>query len=94
MVIVVKPALPAQNSIPERDRVNPDNPEYDPATIYVLELATIIALMDKDTIRVLGKDVSEALQNTIRNAPSTHPVVVSRAVSYLLSLLCIGHVSE
>lgn len=94
-MIVVKPALPTQNpNRPEGDRINPDNPSYDPATVYVLELATIIALRDQDTIGVLGKDVFEALHNIIRNAASTHPVVVSRAVFYLLSLICINHVSE
>lgn len=95
MVIVVKPTLPAQNSIrPEADRINLDSSGYDPATVYVLELATIISLRDRDTIEVLGEDVFEALHNKIRNATSAHPVVVSRAVFYLLSLLCISHVSE
>ena len=94
VVIVVKPAMPARTSIrPEGDRINSDIPSYDPATVYVLELATIIALRDRDTIGAFGKDVFEALHNVIRNAASIHPVVVSRAVFYLLSLLCISHVS-
>lgn len=94
MVIVVKPALPAQNSIgPEADRISLDSSGYDPATVYVLELATIIALRDRDTIGVLGKEVFEALHNMIRNSASTHPVVVSRAVFYLLSLISNSDVS-
>jgi len=95
VVIVVKPALPAHSPTkPNGHRVTSNSPGYDPAIVYVLELATIIVLRDQETIRILGKDVVEALHNVIRNATSSHPVVVSRAVFYLLNILCVSHVSE
>ena len=95
MVIVVKPAIPAHSpQRPDGERINPGSPGYDPELVYILELATIIALRDQNTIRIMGKDVFEALHNLIRTAASTHPVVVSRAVFYLLRLLCVSHVSD
>ncbi len=96
VVIMVKPELPAHSPTrPYSDRINPDTSAmYDPGVVYILELATIIALRDQDTIRTLGKEVFEALHHVVRNAASTHPVVVSRAVFYLLNLLCVGHVSD
>lgn len=64
-----------------------DQPIYNPAVVYVLELATILALRDEETIASLGADVSEALQGVIRDADRLHPVALSRTVFYLLSLL-------
>lgn len=97
-VIAVKPsegALPAPtplrvsqngsttNKVPQ----GPQTPTYDPALVYVLELATILALRDEETITVLGEDVAGALQRVIRDADGLHPVALSRSVFYLLSLL-------
>lgn len=67
---------------------------YDPAVVYVLELATCLVLRDKDTIRELGKELAEALQSIIRGAAFAHHIVVSRTIYYLLSLLRESHVSN
>lgn len=69
------------------------NPKYDPAVVYVLELATCLSLRDQDTIAALGKQVADALQNVIRGAAYAHHIIVSRAIYYLLSLLRESHVS-
>ncbi|KAK3638474.1 GDP/GTP exchange factor for ARF [Elasticomyces elasticus] len=63
------------------------SPLYDPAVVYVLELATILALRDEETITALGADVADALQTVIRDADRLHPVALSRTVFYLLALL-------
>src|SRR4051794_16242731 len=42
------------------------NPKYDPAVVYVLELASCIALRNQDTIAALGKQVVDTLQSVIR----------------------------
>lgn len=60
---------------------------YDPSVVYLLELATIIALRDSDTIAAVGESVADALQNIVRDASNTHSLIVSRAVFYLLHLL-------
>ncbi|EMC91775.1 hypothetical protein BAUCODRAFT_79330 [Baudoinia panamericana UAMH 10762] len=62
-------------------------PVYRPAVVYVLELATILALRDEETIAALGADVADALQSAIRDAERLHPVALSRTVFYLLALL-------
>lgn len=88
MVIVVKPDRP--NPAPIRTNGNRSSSKgllYDPSVVYLLELATIIALRDDETIAAVGEVVADALQNVVRDAANTHPLVVSRAVFYLLHLL-------
>lgn len=65
----------------------------DPANIFVLELSTVLSLRDRETLENLGGEVSEALQNIMRDASSYHPTTVSRAVFYLLKLLNVSYVS-
>nr|POE72422.1 uncharacterized protein CFP56_12295 [Quercus suber] len=87
-VITVKPELPASSPLrPNPARAEPDQPVYDPAVVYILELTTILALRDEETITTLGADVAEALQSVIADAERLHPVALSRTVFYLLSLL-------
>ncbi|KAI7682970.1 Sec7-domain-containing protein, partial [Hortaea werneckii] len=55
-VISVKPALPAPTPLRGNGTKlsqNADQPVYDPAVVYVLELATILALRDEETITAL-----------------------------------------
>lgn len=88
VVIVVKPDKP--NLTPVRTNGHRSTSQgllYDPSMVYLLELATIIALRDSETIAAVGEVVADALQNVVRDAANTHPLVVSRAVFYLLHLL-------
>ncbi|KAF2459147.1 cytohesin-2 [Lineolata rhizophorae] len=91
-VIVVKPDLP--NPTPVRPNGGGagksrqhSGPVYDPSLPFVLELATLLALRDKETVAALGKDVADALQTVVRDAQGTHPEAIARAVYYLLTLL-------
>ena len=88
-VIAVKPEIPAPTPLRANGTKTPTNerPIYDPAVVYVLELATILALRDDETISALGSDVAKALQTVISDAERLHPVALSRTVFYLLSLL-------
>ncbi|KAK4494195.1 hypothetical protein PRZ48_014493 [Zasmidium cellare] len=87
-VIAVKPELPAPTPVRTNGTKSRDEPPvYNPAVVYVLELATILALRDEDTITALGSEVAGALQTVIRDADHLHPVALSRTVFYLLSLL-------
>lgn len=63
------------------------SPVYDPSMVYILELCTVLAIRDKETIDAFGADVAEALQNVIRNSASWHTLMVSRTIFYLLHLL-------
>ncbi|KKZ67911.1 hypothetical protein EMCG_06440 [[Emmonsia] crescens] len=88
-VIVVKPERPPPNSSRQpNSKADPNRPSYDPGMIYVLELATILTLRDQDTIRELGESLTGALQNIVRDFKGFHSLAVSRAISYLLNLLC------
>ncbi|KAF2473777.1 Sec7-domain-containing protein [Lindgomyces ingoldianus] len=87
-VIVVKPELPHPNSPrPNGNKAKLNRPTYDPSLVFVLELATVLALRDDETVQELAKDVTDSLQSVIRDASKLHPVVIARSVYYLLSLL-------
>ena len=70
-----------------------DGPVYNPAAVYILELATVLALRDEETVQMLGSEVADALQNVIRDAANYHNTMISRTVFYLLNLLQASYVS-
>lgn len=65
-----------------------------PSVVFLLEFATVLAMRDKGTMEAVGEEVTVALQTVVRDSANLHPVVVSRAVYYLLSLLQVGFESE
>lgn len=87
-VIVVKPELPnATSPRTNGNKAKGNRPVYDPSLVFVLELATVLALRDQETVQELAKDVTDALATVIRDASKLHPVLIARSVYYLLSLL-------
>lgn len=91
-VIVVKPERPPNSSRLANGKADPNRPTYDPGMIYILELATIITLRDRETLKTLGESLGIALQTFIRDARNLHPLALSRVVHYLLALLRLSHV--
>lgn len=91
-VIVVKPERPPNPSRLANGKVDPNRPSYDPSMIYILELATILTLRDRETLETLGEGLSIALQSFIRDARNVHPLALSRVVYYLLEQLRLSHV--
>ena len=94
VVIVVKPDRP--NPPPARTnghRATSQGLLYDPSVVFILELATIIAIRDEETVELVGQVVADALQNVVRDASNVHPLVISRAVYYLLHLLDCSQVT-
>lgn len=86
-VITVKPDLPAPSPLrPNGSKARTQGSQYDPSLVFALELATIVALRDAETVEKLGKSVADALQTVLRDN-NVHPVVLSRTVYYLLKLL-------
>ncbi|KAF2994489.1 GDP/GTP exchange factor for ARF [Curvularia kusanoi] len=86
-VIVVKPEVPGQAPRPNGSKVKGKGPVYDPSLVFVLELATVLAQRDEESVKELAKDVTDALSTVIRDASKHHPVVIARSVYYLLGLL-------
>lgn len=93
-VIVVKPPVPAPTPVrPNGQKVQPSVPDYDPAFVCILELATVLAMRDQESISSFGQDVAQCLKSVVRDADQLHPVTASRASYYLLSLLKASDVS-
>ncbi|EPS36024.1 hypothetical protein H072_10526 [Dactylellina haptotyla CBS 200.50] len=92
-VVIIKYDLPviAQNgqAPPERK-----GEIYDPAVLYVTELATCLALRTPEAVQKFGPEVSVSLQNIIRGAKQAHPLVVARCIYYLLAILKAGYEYE
>ena len=63
---------------------------YDPTLVWALELATLLAMRDRETVAELGRDVAVALQTVMRSVESLHFVTTSRVVYYLLQLLRVS----
>lgn len=94
LVIVVKPDRPSPTTIRTNGhRSTSQGLLYDPSVVYILELATIIALRDQETVAAVGQAVADALQNVVRDSINVHPLVVSRAVFYLFHVLHASQVS-
>ena len=90
-VIMVKPEPGSPNPKVNGHRISAIS-TYDPSILYILELATMLAIRDENSTAAVGKDLAEALQNIVRNAANNHPLIVSRATFYLLHLLSASHV--
>jgi brefeldin A-resistance guanine nucleotide exchange factor 1 len=92
MVIVVKPE-PGSPTKSSANRATTTS-NYDPRIVYILELAAMLAIKDERSSATIGREVAEALQNVVRGSANSHPLIVSRAVFYLLHLLNASHVSS
>ena len=88
VVIVVRPEKPAPTPIKTNGhRSNRSTLTYDPSVVLILELSTIVATRDPESVALMGQAVADALQAIVRDAANIHPLVLSRAVYYLLYLL-------
>ena len=85
VVAVIRPDLGIPN--PRSREYSIVTSTYNPSMIYSLELASMIAIENKDHGGVVSKDVVEVLQDVIRSSNGNHPLVVSRAAFYLLHVL-------
>ncbi|RMD42675.1 hypothetical protein DV735_g2423, partial [Chaetothyriales sp. CBS 134920] len=87
-VVTVKPERP----MPVTTRMNGGRTprsglQYEPGTVFLLELATMLTLRDPDTVASGGDSLMATLQNFVRDASNLHPLVSSRVVRYLLDML-------
>lgn len=92
VVAIVKPDLMPTPATKINGQKSNNAANYNPAMIYILELASIIVIQNHESAVSVGKEVVEALQDVIRNANTFHPLIVSRATLYLLHILRASHV--
>jgi golgi-specific brefeldin A-resistance guanine nucleotide exchange factor 1 len=83
------PSTPANGGEPPVKK-----PVYDPKVAYILELCTVLALRDGDTVERLGKAATKALQAIIRDSARFHSSLVSRAVFYQFHILKASYVGR
>ena len=94
-VIVVRPDRSGPAPIRTNGhRANPMKPAYDPSVVFVLELAVIMATRDHGSVALMGQPMADALQTVVRDATNVHPLVLARAVFYLLYFLNASQVSS
>ena len=93
-VITVKPEVPALTPL-RPNGVKPASalPTYDAGFVCMIELATVLAIRDQESIEAIGGNVANVLQSAIRDANRLHPFAVSRLCYYLLCLLRTSNVS-
>ncbi|KAL6719100.1 GDP/GTP exchange factor for ARF [Lecanora helva] len=88
VVIVVRPDKPALAPIETNgQRSRTVTSVYDPSVVLALELSTVMATRDQESVALMGEAVAEALQAIVRDAANVHPLTLSRAIYYLLYLL-------
>lgn len=93
-VIVVKTERPSSaGPRPSSTKSDLTSPGYNPGMLYTLELATVLAIRDAETIEAVGENLAGSLQGIVRDARNVHPLIVSRVLYYLLNLLRLSYVS-
>ncbi|KKY18687.1 putative sec7 domain protein [Phaeomoniella chlamydospora] len=90
-IVTVKPERPTHGSRAGTQKVSTTGPAYAPNVVYLLEFATVLAMKNKDTMELVGEEVTATLQNTVRDSSNLHPLVISRVVHYLLSFMKAGY---
>ncbi|KUL90825.1 hypothetical protein ZTR_00895 [Talaromyces verruculosus] len=91
-VIVVKTERPSSaGPRPSSAKTDLTSPGYNPGMLYTLELATVLAIRDAETIESVGENLAGSLQGIVRDARNVHPLVVSRVLYYLLNLLRLSY---
>jgi golgi-specific brefeldin A-resistance guanine nucleotide exchange factor 1 len=64
---------------------------YDPSMIFLLELATSIAIRNKESMQSLSSELAAYCIEVLRQRKVLHPILVERALIYLLALKKRGH---
>ena len=94
-VIVVRPDRPKPAPIRTNGhRSSQSGPTYDPSMVFVLEMITILSTRDQASVKMMGQAVVDALDTVVRDTANIHPLMLSRAVFYMLYLLNAAQVDR
>ena len=80
----VKDAAPFHGS-------EPQDKSYDPSMLFLLELATSLAIRDVESMRDLSGELAGYCTEILRQRKHLHPILVERTLIYLMALEKRGH---
>jgi len=64
---------------------------YDPSMLFLLELATSLAIRDEESMKDFSAEVAEYCTEILRQRKHLHPILVERTLIYLMALKTRGH---
>jgi golgi-specific brefeldin A-resistance guanine nucleotide exchange factor 1 len=59
---------------------------YDPTRLFLLEIATALAIRDEQTVRDHGAKVAGYCTEILRQRKHLHPILVERSLIYLMAI--------
>jgi len=69
----------------------PNEISYDPPTVFLLELATSLAIRDEESMRALSPELVGYCTEVLRQRKVLHPILIERTLVYLMALKNRGH---
>jgi golgi-specific brefeldin A-resistance guanine nucleotide exchange factor 1 len=64
---------------------------YDPSMLFLLEMATSLAIRDDESMKNLSAEVAGYCTEILRQRKHLHPILVERTLTYLMTLKKRGH---
>lgn len=64
---------------------------YDPSMLFLLEVATSLAIRNEESMRDLSAEVSEYCNEILRQRKHLHRILVERTLIYLMAIHKRGH---
>jgi golgi-specific brefeldin A-resistance guanine nucleotide exchange factor 1 len=64
---------------------------YDPSMLFLLELATSLAIRDEQSMKNFSAEVAGYCTEILRQRKHLHPILVERTLTYLMTLKKRGH---
>jgi len=88
-------SIPSTPNLKARDGAmnGPESQEkpYDPSMLFLLELATSLAIRDATSMQNLSAEVAGYCTEILRQRKHLHPIFVERTLIYLMALKNRGH---
>jgi golgi-specific brefeldin A-resistance guanine nucleotide exchange factor 1 len=79
------------NSAPMNNQEPVEEILYDPSLVFLLEMATSLAIRDEESMRNLSPELAVYCTEILRQRKHLHPILVERTLIYLLALKKRGH---
>lgn len=84
------PNMKAKDSVPLHAAEHQEK-AYDPSMLFLLEMATSLAIRDEESMRDLSPEIAGYCTEILRQRKHLHPILVERTLIYLMALKKRGH---